>query len=169
MIQAKPGKRWRRLLSWGRPVLGIVFVASSIPKLSFPLEFLSSVYGYELVGPETGVLVAILLPWLELVVGMLLILDVFSFEAAALATVMLLVFLSAQGYAIMSGLNIGCGCFASSETIGSSTLLRTSALFTLAILLLVLESREAGPAEPGHSEASAAHVGDTTPLGVEES
>ena len=42
--------------------LGAMFIASSLPKIRLPYEFLSSVYNYEIVGPKMGVLVAMVLP-----------------------------------------------------------------------------------------------------------
>lgn len=34
--------------------LGVMFIASSLPKIRLPYAFLSDVYGYELVGPKMG-------------------------------------------------------------------------------------------------------------------
>lgn len=53
--------------------MGAMFIASSLPKICQPYDFLSSVYHYELVGPQLGLLVAMTLPWLELLVGICLV------------------------------------------------------------------------------------------------
>ena len=52
-----------------RLLLGGLFLCSALPKIRQPYDFLSSVYGYELVGPKLGLLVAVALPWMELLVG----------------------------------------------------------------------------------------------------
>jgi Methylamine utilisation protein MauE len=57
--------------------LGFVLLMSSLPKLCQPYDFLTAIYRYELVGPMLGVLVAAVLPWLELVVGICLIGGIF--------------------------------------------------------------------------------------------
>ena len=49
--------------------LGFMFILSSVPKIRQPYAFLGSVYGYELVGAKVGVLVAMVLPWVELGFG----------------------------------------------------------------------------------------------------
>jgi len=57
--------------------LGCIFLYSSLPKIRQPYDFLSSVYNYELVGPKIGMLVAIVLSWLELFVGICLVGGIF--------------------------------------------------------------------------------------------
>ena len=60
-----------------RLALGVIFVISSISKLRQPYDFLASIYGFELVGPKIGLFFAIVLPWLELFVGICLIGGIF--------------------------------------------------------------------------------------------
>jgi hypothetical protein len=62
-------------------------------KLQHPLEFLSAVYNYELVGPTVGFLVALAIPWIELVLGVSLILALCVRGGLALSVVLLSVFL----------------------------------------------------------------------------
>ena len=57
--------------------IGCIFIWGSLPKIRQPYDFLSSVYGYELVGPRLGMFVAMTLPWLELFVGICLIGGIF--------------------------------------------------------------------------------------------
>ena len=52
-----------------RLVLGGMFIMSSLPKIQLPVKFLSDVYGYELLGPQLGILAGMALSWLELLVG----------------------------------------------------------------------------------------------------
>ena len=45
-----------------RLVLGVMFLMSALPKIRQPYDFLGDVYGYEIVGPKLGMLIAMKLP-----------------------------------------------------------------------------------------------------------
>ncbi len=96
-----------------RLVLGAMFIASSLPKIRLPYAFLSDVYGYELVGPKLGVLVAMTLPWLELFVGICLVGGVFVGGALLASTAMGAMFTFVLASALIRKLDISCGCFSS--------------------------------------------------------
>jgi uncharacterized membrane protein YphA (DoxX/SURF4 family) len=109
-----------------RLVLGCMFLYSSLPKIRQPYDFLSSVYNYELVGPKLGLLVAMVLPWTELFVGICLIGGIFISGALLVSIAMGAMFSFAIGSALYRRLNISCGCFSASsaEQIGYMTLIR---------------------------------------------
>ncbi len=99
-------------------LLGAVFIYASWDKILNPAEFARIVYHYQLVGPSRNVgplpanLLAVTLPWIELVVGLLLATGLWRREAAAVAAVMLLVFVLAVGAALARGIDLeNCGCF----------------------------------------------------------
>jgi putative oxidoreductase len=94
--------------------LGFLFIMSSVPKIRQPYVFLGSVYGYELVGPQLGVLVAITLPWLELLVGVCLVAGVFVGGALLASTGMGVLFTFVLASALWRHLDISCGCFSTS-------------------------------------------------------
>jgi hypothetical protein len=106
--------------------LGCMFLYGSLPKIRQPYDFLSSVYNYELVGPKLGVLVAMVLPWAELFVGIYLIGGIFVSGALLVSIAMGAMFSFAVASALYRGLNISCGCFraSSTEQIGYITLIR---------------------------------------------
>jgi len=121
------GRREREaLVLFLRLGLGLMFLCSSLPKLQQPYDFLSSVYGYELVGPKLGLAVAVVLPWLEFLLGMCLIARIFLDGALLLTGLLAVVFTFVQAYAIARGLDVTCGCFASwsGEPVGSASLTR---------------------------------------------
>jgi uncharacterized membrane protein YphA (DoxX/SURF4 family) len=109
----------RRALEWGLAILlGAVFVYASVDKILEPVEFAKIVYHYRLIGPSQQVgplpanLVAVTLPWIELVVGLLLASGVWRREAAVVAAAMLVAFLVAVGAAMARGIDLeNCGCF----------------------------------------------------------
>jgi uncharacterized membrane protein YphA (DoxX/SURF4 family) len=91
--------------------LGAVFVVAALPKITDPPAFAHMIYNYRLVpgGLVNGL--ALLMPWIELVVGILLILGAWRREAALVAAALLLVFLGAIGWNLARGHAIDCGCF----------------------------------------------------------
>lgn len=91
--------------------LGAVFVAAALPKITDPPAFAHMIYNYRLVPGQIVNVLALVLPWIELVVGLLLILGAWRREAAVVATLLLLVFLGAIGWNLARGHAIDCGCF----------------------------------------------------------
>ena len=91
--------------------LGCMFIMSSVPKIQRPYEFLGSIYGYELVGPKIGVLVAVVLPWVELFAGVCLVGGVFVGGALLASVGMGVLFTFVLSSALYRHLDISCGCF----------------------------------------------------------
>lgn len=120
--------------------LGCLFLYSSLPKLRQPYDFLSSVYNYEVVGAKLGVLAAIVLPCLELVVGICLVGGIFVGGALLVSIAMGAMFTVVIASALYRGITISCGCFSatSAEQIGYATLLRASVIMVLSAAAYVL-------------------------------
>ena len=98
--------------------LGAVFVYASFDKIAHPQDFARIVYRYRLAGPTAGLgvvpanVLAVVLPWIEGVTGVLLITGLWRREAAALAGGMLVTFLAAVSYVLWQGIDVAhCGCF----------------------------------------------------------
>jgi uncharacterized membrane protein YphA (DoxX/SURF4 family) len=103
-----PNPRWTAL----RWLLGALMLWAAVSKLAQPTEFLGSIYAYQLPLPRSLLqLVAVVLPWLELLCGLLLIANVWSETALAILIGLLGVFVLATGQAWARGLDISCGCF----------------------------------------------------------
>jgi uncharacterized membrane protein YphA (DoxX/SURF4 family) len=123
-----------------RIVLGCVFVYASLDKIKHPEVFAEAVYNYQL-SPGVAVnLVALWLPWLELLSGGLLVLGVWVRGSSLILSGLMVVFLTALGINLARGLDIHCGCF---TTQGSGpmtilTLFRDSLFLVLALLLFWL-------------------------------
>lgn len=120
--------------------LGVLFVAASADKLLHPGDFVQVILNYHLAGPALAVWTAALLPWLELLCGLALILNRAASGAALLVTLMLAVFLAAEGSALARGLDISCGCFHSDPTATGGlawSMARDAGLFVLALLTLL--------------------------------
>ncbi len=126
-----------------RLFIGGLFVYAAVYKVWDPGSFAVAVRNYMIVPAQYSNLVALTLPWVELAVGLFLILGVQVKPSAFLATGMLAVFLGAMVYAYSIGLDIDCGCFGSVKEsagrIGPYHILRDSALLSISFLIIVLD------------------------------
>jgi putative oxidoreductase len=103
-------------------VVGGVFLYACYDKILEPRKFAAIVYRYQVIGPSAALgflpanLLAVTLPWVELVVGVLLVSGFWRREAAAVAGALLIVFLAAVGIATAQGIDLqNCGCFSVDE------------------------------------------------------
>ncbi len=95
--------------------LGAIFIAAAIPKIVDPPSFAHMIYNYRLVpGPLVNVM-ALLMPWAEILAGIALILGVWKRGARMLIGLMLVVFIVAILINVARGNAIDCGCFNVSE------------------------------------------------------
>jgi len=123
-------------------VIGFLFLYSGIVKLFDIYAFLSDIYGYSIVTPRLGVLLALLLPHAEILMGLGLIANVLRQGSLLLSILLLTLFLVAQGIALSLGLQVSCGCFgSSSETVSLLTLMRTGAIVIVCLLLYYIEMK----------------------------
>jgi uncharacterized membrane protein YphA (DoxX/SURF4 family) len=125
-----------KLLEWALALgLGAVFVYASLDKILEPAAFGPS----RELGPLPANLLAVTLPWVELLTGLLLASGFWRREAAALAALMLLMFVAAVGAALWRGIDIeNCGCFSVSgkgRRAGASLLVADVALLAAAVQL----------------------------------
>ena len=94
-----------------RVALGLVFVVASLDKIVSPAAFAQNIANYRLVPYPWINALAIALPWLEFLVGLLLAAGIWIRETVMIISVLLIVFIVAIGQAIAQGLDISCGCF----------------------------------------------------------
>ena len=123
----------------GRLALGAIFVYAAYTKLRSPwMLFGMTVDSYQML-PEWGVeLVARALPWIELLLGAMLILGLWARWAAAGATALLVGFVCAIVRAYTMNLQINCGCFGTNEPITRFTILRDFGFLAASLVLTVL-------------------------------
>mgnify|MGYP002073262035 CR=1 FL=1 len=126
-----------------RCVIGVLFIASAVPKLRQPYLFLADVYAYELLSPSVAKFSAVVIPVLELTIGALLLAGVLLPGALIASAVVSIVFFVAQVAALARGLRIDCGCFGASgaaDPIGFATISRV-VLFCLASIACLMVLR----------------------------
>lgn len=108
-----------------RVYVGGVFVYASMYKINYPGEFAETIASYQLLPYWAINITALIMPWLELVSGVLLVLGVRTKSAAAMVGGMLILFSLAILITLLRGIPIGCGCFTSvEEPLGWGTLWR---------------------------------------------
>lgn len=97
--------------------LAAVWLLSGFEKASDPRETIVAVRSYELLPESLVSTVAATLPYLEISLGVLLVLGFATRLAAALSAVLLLVFIGGVISAAVRGLTIDCGCFGGGGTV----------------------------------------------------
>jgi uncharacterized membrane protein YphA (DoxX/SURF4 family) len=126
-----------------RWILGLTFVYSSIPKILSPDDFARIVYGYDLFPHVLINLIAIIIPFLQLVAGLALIAGFYPRSAAIIINVMLLAFTAALMINIIRGHEFDCGCFSAGQSgyAGSSevTVARDILYFLCGMLIILFE------------------------------
>ena len=91
--------------------LGVFFVVAALPKIVDPPSFAHMVYNYRIVPASLVNLMALTMPWVELLAGLALIAGVWTRAARMLVGLMLVVFMTAIGINLARGNAIDCGCF----------------------------------------------------------
>ncbi|MCD6327028.1 DoxX family membrane protein [bacterium] len=130
-----------KLILWNRVVatlfrmtVGFVFVYACLDKIVHPDKFAIMVDNYKIVPFVFINLFAVILPWIELVIGLCLILGPFSDAASAVTGSLLVVFIVASAAALFRGLDIACGCFTTTgegERAGLDVIIRNTFLIAM--------------------------------------
>ena len=97
-----------------RLFIGFMFIAAAVDKIAQPQEFAKNVANYHIPPFALTNLVALTLPWIEFVTGLLFVLGVRVKAASVLTSGMLIMFIILIASAMIRGFNISCGCFSQS-------------------------------------------------------
>lgn len=102
-----------------RLILGGALVYAGALKIGKPLTAQRAVQAYEIFPTVLGGWIGLALPYLQIVLGVLILLGLFTRAAAALGTLMMLAFIIGVAQAWARGLTIDCGCFSSGGQVGA--------------------------------------------------
>ncbi|MCU1245053.1 MAG: mauE [Acidobacteria bacterium] len=91
--------------------LGIFFVAASLPKIVDPPSFAHMIHNYRIVPGSLVNLMALAMPWIELLCGLALILGIWRVAARSLIGALLVTFIIAISINLLRSNAIDCGCF----------------------------------------------------------
>ncbi len=123
-----------------RWILGIVFMYASFHKILYPAAFAEAVYLYQILPDWLVNLTALVLPWLELFLGVFLIIGLWMPGAVLISNLLFIIFMSALSYNMARGLDISCGCFSTSPTAGAADIwivLRDGMFLVVSLYLLL--------------------------------
>ena len=166
MLESTPFN-YRRLIIWlGRLVLGVIFVYAGIAKLTMPnthlwpwfflkfsvstnlTMFQQQVESYKMLSSEAAGKLAHTLPFIEIVVGLMLLIGWQLRVWATLVTFIMVGFLSVVTRAYLLHMDINCGCFGTPEKLTGWTIVRDGALAALAVLMTYFAFTEAREPHP---------------------
>lgn len=116
VLWGRPPGDWVGLLA--RLVLGGVLLTAGALKVTVPLVSARAVQAYQIFPFDVAAYIGYALPVIEIVLGLLLIVGLFTRFAAALGTLLMLAFVVGIASAWARGLNIDCGCFGGGGQIG---------------------------------------------------
>ena len=166
MMQSSP-LNFRRAVIWiGRLLIGGIFVYAGYAKLTYPNHnlwpwfmlkfsvaanlstFAFQVESYKVLGAEGSSFVARTLPFVEIVLGLLLLIG-WKFRIWAVAvTTILTGFLILVTRAYLLHMDINCGCFGTPEPLTLNTVIRDGALVALAVVMTIFAFQEARKPHP---------------------
>jgi uncharacterized membrane protein YphA (DoxX/SURF4 family) len=122
-----------------RVLLGLVFLLFGFDKVVHPDDFARAIDNYRLL-PEILVnLVAVTLPWVECLCGLMLLCGQWVRSAALVSAFLLCVFILAVSITLVRGLDIECGCFNTQEgrRVGLKLLVEDLLLLVAACFLIL--------------------------------
>ena len=136
-LAARPVQILARLL------LGGIFIYASLDKISHPREFAAIVANYGILPDFLLSLLALVLPWLELIAGLCLVCGLWVRSAAFLLSLLLLAFILALGFNAARGVSLSCGCFSSTAADSENIymLIFRDLLFLIPGLLIIFFNR----------------------------
>lgn len=131
------------VLKWGlwilRSALAGIFIYAGAMKATDPLLFATQIRAYELTGFVGGGVLAVWLPWLELLCGLALLTNRLMRGALLWLAILMVVFTAAQASALVRGLSLDCGCFGGSDVpVNPIWLMGRDLLILLAVLGLAV-------------------------------
>ena len=137
--------RNRGLLVVFRLIAGGFFVWAGVLKIADPLEFARSIMNYRVFPHELAFVIALILPWVEVIAGGLLVVGLFRRASAFLISLMLIGFIGLVALALARGIDTSCGCFGSLSRRADLTLILADAGLLYLTLCVFFARRERMP------------------------
>jgi uncharacterized membrane protein YphA (DoxX/SURF4 family) len=166
MMQSSP-LNFRRAIIWiGRLVLGGIFIYAGFSKVLMPnthlwpmfvlkfslsmniSTFAQQVESYKMISPEASQMVAHVLPFVEIALGLLVLIGWGLRIWATAITLIMVCFLAVVTRAYLLHMDINCGCFGAPEKLTGMTVVRDGAFAALALLMTVFAFIEARQPHP---------------------
>jgi hypothetical protein len=124
-----------------RLYIGAIFIYASMYKINYTAEFAETIASYQLAPYWMINFLAIVMPWLELISGVLLVVGIKSKTATAAIAGMLAIFSAVIFLSLVRDIPIGCGCFSSiGEPMSWTTVLRDLVWLAMTIQIYFFDS-----------------------------
>jgi uncharacterized membrane protein YphA (DoxX/SURF4 family) len=94
-----------------RIVFGALLFYAGITKINAAWEFAENIASFKLLPAQANQMLALALPWAEVIAGVLLFFNLWVRPAGLVAVVLFGAFFVAVASALIRGLDIECGCF----------------------------------------------------------
>jgi uncharacterized membrane protein YphA (DoxX/SURF4 family) len=101
--------RWAQVAA--RLIMAGIFIYASIDKIAYPAAFAKDVYNYQILPDALINLTALILPWLEMFLGLCLVAGIWLPGAVITVNGLLIVFMASLIFNLARGLDVNCGCF----------------------------------------------------------
>ncbi len=105
-----------------RIILGFVFIFASYHKILDPASFSENIHNFHLTPTAVENIAGIVLPWLELILGVFLLFGVFLEGSTSLTIGLYIFFIIILSQAVFRGIDIHCGCFKTEADAGVADL-----------------------------------------------
>jgi uncharacterized membrane protein YphA (DoxX/SURF4 family) len=122
-----------------RLIVGVTFVYASYDKVLHPHAFAIAVRGYQIVPVNLSNLFALAVAWAEFVAGILLIVGLFTRQAAGAVFLLLGMFVVALVIVVVKGMVIDCGCFSSEGGSQTGPFLIGRNVLLLAVCVVIMK------------------------------
>jgi len=125
-----------------RLAVGVTFIVSGAGKLPERAFFIEKVEEYDLLPDALAHFYGSVLPWIEIVIGALLIIGLLSRFAAVLAMLSSLSFIVANSVVLYRGLNLECGCFGQAAVLQTRDALIIDCVMLIVAFLILIHKGE---------------------------
>ena len=105
-----------------RVILGIIFIYASYDKILDPAGFSKNIHNFHITPTAVENLAALIIPWLELIIGVFLIFGLFLEGTTSIIIALLIFFIIILSQAVYRGIDIHCGCFKIAADAGTTDL-----------------------------------------------
>lgn len=128
-----------------RVVVGAVFLWAGSLKIADPHQFAIVISNYQLLPDPLVNSVAVWLPWIEIICGVLLICGIWIDGSLVVVNTLLIVFITALVLNWIRGIDADCGCFSAAAGKGESNplkdILRDAILLGIGLRLIYSRAR----------------------------
>ncbi|MBK8946534.1 MAG: DoxX family membrane protein [Ignavibacteriae bacterium] len=132
------------LIAITRIYLAVYFILSGLGKINNLDFFANSIENYKIFPTEIINILAIIIPWIEVISGALLLLGIYIRENSLIIASLLFVFTIAVISAVLRNLDIDCGCHGTidGQKVGILKIIENISLFIVSILSIKFPKQE---------------------------